>query len=561
MVKKLPYLAFGFCTVLAIYFFAKDMFSNLPFLLYICIALVFFASFLSIHSLKKHFKDKEFQIDLAIAGGLTLSTLVLYLYRIGEITPGMWGDEVSLGWMVEQLKTLGHFTPFLPYNLGHPTPLVYLSLIDISLLGRSMLSIRLVSLLFGALSAGLFYFLLRQFFDRLLSSVGSVLLASSYVFIIVSRFGYEMSAAVFFLIASLMTLIALGKKVKAEHAISLGLVLGLGLYSYLAFRTILPLFLVSGLILIWRQKKNRLQLTTLLIAAFLIVTFPLLTYSARHPADVNQRVDSLSVFGQNLPTSEVFKELQGATTRTLGGFINIGDPNPRQNPGNTTPFDLITSILFVIGLGLIIRKNKPLGIFLILICISILATEIVTLERIPDFHYYGLGHPNTLRISPLVPIIIFALVWAVDALSKKIPDTNWRVTTICSVALLIAGINLYHYFGQQPNAWIYSTNFVVPMKITEMLNNQKPPVVAVSKAIYSTQHFQYFLDPSIKVTKVESVDCSFKNLPKMPTILAAADLATCQMPQIQTLAQNPAYQIQPMINPWKALDAILIQPK
>lgn len=204
-----------------------------------------------------HMKLTSRWVDLTISSLLFVFALLLYLYRISEITPGMWGDEVSLGWMAQELSQLRTFTPFLAHNLGHPTPLIYLASLLISLFGKSIVSLRLTSVLFGSLSAVSFYFFLRLFFNRSLSFFGTILLITSYVLLVVTRFAYEMSAAIFFFICAAWALVQFSRHKSPKWAILFSLLIGAGIYTYLAFRAVAIVLLISGLAIILKEKTKK----------------------------------------------------------------------------------------------------------------------------------------------------------------------------------------------------------------------------------------------------------------------------------------------------------------
>lgn len=514
--------------------------------------------------LKKKLKYiiSKYRVDLLISLVLFIATLCLYLYRIKVITPGVYGDEIVIGQIADKLLHRKTFTPFVADNLGHPTPLIYLSALFISIMGRSIISLRIVSVLFGALAVAGFYLLLRLFFNKILSLSGGILMATSYVLIIVSRFAYEMSAAIFFFICSLFAYVLFSRKPNIKRAIFLGLFLGLGIYTYLAFRAVFPIFVIAVVLRIFKEGKNKIKTIAFFVISTLLMLLPLIVYSLRNPQEVNQRVRSLNVFSQNLPSSEIVKELKGASFRTLTMFFTTGDPNPRQNPAGTTPFDLITSIMFIGGVVYLLVKKRWLGIVLTFLVGAILATEIITLERIPEFHYYGLGHPNTLRISLLVPIIIFAAVWVVKLLSDKISNKKYKYLVIGVAVCLISGINLNRYYNQKLNTWIYTTNSVVPLKIVNYLNSQKPKSVGFSTSFYEDKHIIYFLDPKITVFKLTvSPDCTINYISQSLSIISSQDLSVCSQDQIKNLIKNPRFVFTPITSPWKTLDAIEITKK
>src|SRR5258706_10783174 len=100
-------------------------------------------------------------IDLVLIICLFLFAFTVYLYKIDVITPGVQGDEITIAKVSEQVINSSNFVPFLPFAYGHPTPLLYLTGISISLFGRSVMALRLPYILFGAMSIAGFYVLLR----------------------------------------------------------------------------------------------------------------------------------------------------------------------------------------------------------------------------------------------------------------------------------------------------------------------------------------------------------------------------------------------------------------
>lgn len=547
-----------FCFIVGCTFFVIYPYPYWAILIYFLSLSLFVYSYvkIQIHQLLSH----SSVTDIGIALAVVIGTFFLYLYRLTEITPGAWGDEITLGLMVEELSKLRAFTPFLPTNLGHPTPLIYLSWICIQLMGKSLISLRIVSVLFGGLSVGAMYFLLRLYFNKVESGLGAVLLATSYIFVIVSRFAYEMSASVFFFILSLICLVWYYRKKSESVLILFAVMLGLGMYTYLAFRSVAVILFILALSTVLAGKRNISRHVTLLVVTLLLVLMPLAAYSFMHPSVVSARTQSLSVFNQGLSTNEVVRELQGASFRTLTMFVFTGDPNPRQNPANTPPFDAVTVILVGVGLLILFIKQRPLFFTIVCLFSAIITTEIVTLERIPEFHYYGLGHPNTLRISLLTPLITFVILYALHTLLSKLQNTYVKLCILVLVIAIIAFTNLNRYYNQKMGQWIYTTNFVVPLKIVDLLNTYKTPLVHLSPSLYSNAHISYLHNPSIRLTPLQQpIDCSFKHIPSGVSFIAADDLRSCPTQLVNEFIANPPQEAKIMGSPWNTLDVIIFE--
>lgn len=507
----------------------------------------------------KLINSKPILKDFILTVFLASVYLFLYLYRLTEITPGVWGDEISLGWMINELKNTQGFVPFVTHNYGHPTLLIYLSSLVVDLFGKSVWSLRLVSVVFGALSVGAFYLWLRLFFSRFQATLGSIIYGSSYGLIIVSRFAYEVSAAMFFFILSGYFVTKYYQKSKLVWIVCLALCLGVGIYTYLGFRTVLIIFLLLLLVLFWHKKAWLHGLAFFVILILLLS--PLLKYSYQNPGALNARTKSLSVFHQDLPNEEIVKELGGATFRTLTLFLFTPDPNPRQNPANSIVFDYLTVGLFFYGLIVLAKKQKQILVITLLFLGAILGAEIITLEKIPEFHYYGLGHPNTLRIALIVPLVVTVALFGLVKLSNRIHNKHWQKSVLVIFAILISLISLNRYFNQKLTPWIYQTNFVPILKIIDYANtNFSGKRLYLSQSLFSSQHLQYLLLKSIRTKefKIEK-SCQLESL-KTPAILATVDLQSCSQDLIQGLV-NRDFKIAQFISPWKQIEALLIESR
>ena len=124
------------------------------FLLNLCLFFIFFVTnhfpkplmlvnFLSslslwIYVLKNPYK--KFKTETLIAMVLFLVTIIVGLYRVEEITPGMYGDEVTLGRYALKTIQLEEAPPFYG-EYSHPTPLLYLAGASIEALGRRPLAV------------------------------------------------------------------------------------------------------------------------------------------------------------------------------------------------------------------------------------------------------------------------------------------------------------------------------------------------------------------------------------------------------------------------------------
>ena len=62
--------------------------------------------------------------DLGIALTVSFIALALYVLRVGEVTPGVWGDEIRVGIIAQELSQQRTLTPVVTTHYGNPTPLL-----------------------------------------------------------------------------------------------------------------------------------------------------------------------------------------------------------------------------------------------------------------------------------------------------------------------------------------------------------------------------------------------------------------------------------------------------
>lgn len=420
----------------------------------------------------------------------------------------MWADEVVVAQAGEQVLSSPTFVPFVDINYGHPTPLLYLEGLSIRFLGKTLTTIRLSSIVFGALDIVIFYLFLRLFFRLPIAVVSSFMLIFSYPHLVVSRLAYEITAFIFFEILSLIFFYLAYRTNKARYFVGIGLALGAGVYTYVGFRTFALCILLAAFLLLGKKVqtyRNQLLKIGLIFAALFISTTPFLSYGISHRDSVLARTRALSVFGQNLPPDEISKEIQGSVLRLSHLFFFDGDPNPRQNPLGVSVFDTVTLIFSVIGLLALAKRQRSLFFISFFLCLPAVINDIFSLERIPEFHYYGLGHPNTFRIAGLIPIIYFWLAEGIDrlqSLSMKISKYAPVISGVIVGSIVI--INWHNYFDQfslKPAFYLYNYEYNGQrmLNIARRINESSAAEVQLSPSFVSDIRISYFTRKNVAV--------------------------------------------------------------
>lgn len=220
---------------------------------------------------------------------LALITLLggfLRFYKITENPPSLNGDEISFGYSAYSiLKTgrdeYGKFLPLTLQSVGdfkNPLP-AYLMIIPIKFLGLNDLSVRLPNALFGTLAIPIFFFFLLDIFKkRGLALLGAFFLAISSWHIFYSRFAYETLTASTFILLGIWFFMKMLKGPRFWAILS-AFFLTLTMYTAVAPRLFIPVFVIVTLLFNITRLKNIWDKVLLFIVTCTILGLPLLYIS------------------------------------------------------------------------------------------------------------------------------------------------------------------------------------------------------------------------------------------------------------------------------------------
>lgn len=342
------------------------------------------------------------------------------LYKIDSISPGLYPDEAMNGNNAIEALENQDFKVFYPENNGREGLFINIQAVSIAFFGNHAWALRIVSAIVGILTVWGLYFLTKRLFNREIGLIASFLMAVSFWHVNFSRIGFRAIMAPMFLVWLLYFLwrgISTGKRLPF---ILSGFFLGLGFYTYISFR-IVPLVILLTLGAYWhfikkdfaKSKPETYQLLkrsllkgfiAMVVTAF-IVSLPLLSYFASHPEDILGRTSQISIFSSENPLEILIVN----TGQTLAMFNFVGDHNWRHNiagaPLLVWPVGIFFVVGFVLGLIKMIKLKRSHGHFsnvqvlLLATFVAGLIPVVVSVE----------GIPHALRAIIVIPIVyIFA---------------------------------------------------------------------------------------------------------------------------------------------------------
>lgn len=321
---------------------------------------------------------------LVLFSAIILLATVLRLYKITQNPPGLYIDEVAIGYNAYSILKTGRDEwgtrfPVLFRSFGDYKPPLYIYTVAVfeALLGPTDLAVRLPSALAGILTIVAVYFLTRELTKvglgekesrelsdktkMILPFSASLLLAISPWHLQFSRAGFEANLALFFVVLGAWLFLAAMRRRPWLLLPSL-LAFVASVYSYQSERLFTPLF-VAVLVLVFHKKllahKKEVVVTGLLALLVFLPYIP--TFVSR---DGLARLQSESIVNES---GNIWHKFQ---TNYLGNLsfdylFFRGDQSGRHSVKKIGELYLWQLPIFLTGLYWLIKKRSPASILII----------------------------------------------------------------------------------------------------------------------------------------------------------------------------------------------------
>jgi len=394
--------------------------------------------------------------------------LFLRLYKLIEVPPGLYIDEVSIGYNAYSILKNGvdehgrkyplWFEAFGEYKLP---VYIYLTTMSIVVFGKNEFAVRFPSAFFGSLSILAFYFLIKEIFTSRLAGnkffknqalnialLSSFLLAISSWHLQLSRPGFEVNLALTFFIFGSLFSVLFWKKGKMVNLFLGFLFFILTFYTYNSFRIITPIYLVFlsiVLLLKYPQKRKEILCIGLL---FLILSLPMINFSfssggrARFLATTAFNIDDKQSFIDKW-SDFFFVFLQNFFAHfSLNFLFNSGDHIGRHGLREFGVLAKWQLPFLFLGFFTMFKNRKT--------ALSKLLGSLLILSPIPAA--LTTPSPHCLRsfllILPLEILIAVGIIYLWVTLKNK-----WRIsifTFICLLSLYEFIFYLHYYYVHYP---------------------------------------------------------------------------------------------------------------
>lgn len=369
--------------------------------------------------------------------GILALSAVLRFWQLDNLCDGIIWDEAYKGLDAIAIRDFGDRPIFLNWNAGREALIAYLVAASQMLFGNSIFAVRAVMATTGVVSVWLLYLFASRIFNRNVGLCAAFLTAVSKWHLIQTRTGIRIALILVAELAALyFTARALDPKKPAPRLLlAAGAIVGIGFYTYIAFR-IFPLVLL----LFALQKERRAILLQSWkhalggIAVCLLVLTPLIWFFVHHPESFSNRMEKTAVWNTRSGQSKV--AVMGRTALdTLGMFVYRGDPVLRHNVDHEPMLSPFSIPFFLAGVILVLWQwKKPDYLFLI------------------AYFFFGIlpgmlsvNAPHSARtvaaIPPVMMITVLGLLFVVQWVRRFSANAAFAVVAIVLGGNLFTGPN------------------------------------------------------------------------------------------------------------------------
>jgi hypothetical protein len=345
----------------------------------------------------------------------------LLVYRLDQAPPGFQHDET---FSANDAMTVVHgsYPIYFPDNFGR-APLFMYSVAGVFLLtgGHYVWALHFAAALWALLGLAATFSLARRYLASGAALLAAGLMAGSFWFLLAGRLGVESIS----LLPLAVAMIYLFDRGLSRHSwwafIFAGVLGGVGIYSYLASRT---LYAIVGLLLVytavagwwqarrtgrrWTPLKRNLAGLVLSFGLMLVVSAPLLLYVRSH-AGTDGRIAELSgavIWALHGNVAPLLRNVWD-TVRSLLWSGSLAIPYQYNIPGRPA-LQPIWALCLLIGLGLTLARGWRRREFLLLVALAIgLLPNLLTGA---DALYM-----RAIYALPLLFILVARGLWAVGA--------------------------------------------------------------------------------------------------------------------------------------------------
>jgi 4-amino-4-deoxy-L-arabinose transferase-like glycosyltransferase len=347
-----------------------------------------------------------------------------YFFRLDSIPAEMTSDHVEKLLDVNDILE-GHAPVFFLRNTGREPFQFYLTsaIILASHLPLGHLALKLGTATFGWLTITITYLLAREMFDSVVALFAAFFMAVSHWMVTISRMGLRFPLTPFFAALACLFLLRALKYQRQNDFLITGLVLGVGLYTYIPSR-VLPLLaliwiLAWAVVCDWRDlnKNDLLFKSALLFGCAVIVFLPLMRFSLDFPDQFWSRaLTRVSDSETHVQTGTIPVLISNLGNLALM-FNQTGDSAWPNNIPYSPALDTIAGGLIVLGIGIAgyraLVRREPIALLLLIAFMALVSPSALSIA-------FPIENPSNVRAGGAIPFVSILVALPIATFARSL---------------------------------------------------------------------------------------------------------------------------------------------
>lgn len=446
---------------------------------------------------------------------IVLAGFFLRVYKISTNPPGLYIDEVSIGLNAyDVLKTgkdqygVAHPLIFKSYGDYKVPGYIYIVTASMALFGKNEFAIRFPSALAGTFTIIILFFFARELLSLdektkkhkdMVALLVAGIFASTPWHIHFSRGGFEAAIALFFYTLALFFGLKFWQTKKLWYLLSVSALFLGAMYTYDAYRLLVPLTAAVGFVVGIKDKEKRVSVF-ISGAILVLLALPLFTYSLT--ANGQMRFLQTSAFAEN-PYASGFTKLLADVVIFLRNYLSyfsltflfrFGDQINRHQVNDLGILYLWQLPCIIAGIYFLARaKNKTLSFFVyLMLFVGMIPASIAR------------PSPHTLRF--LIGSVPYTLLTAFGVYQLWMQKGKWKKYLFVLVgifAVIEFGYYLNYYYVNYPKEALIDWGGAC--KETARAMQQESPKyqhIVIDKNVNCTKEYFLFFAPTISPSYV-----------------------------------------------------------
>lgn len=395
---------------------------------------------------------------LAQAALATALSAAFYLPGLDVSPPHLLHDEIKPALQAKSLADTGRdlngrllplYFPEPGFSVGRDPILIYVTAAWLTILPLSDVSIRVPSAIIGAVGVGLTFVLARLLFPgTAVAWMTAGLIALTPIYYIHSRFALSVLYPVPFTLLWLVLIARYQAQPARRLAVACGLVLGLGMYSYLGAVLLMPLYLAATMAVCGVRHDRRSMAAS--AAAFLVLMAPLALWQSVEPDRYRNMLTAYRLYDPDqLSASEKLRELVSLPSvrlrvDTFWDALNparlfiTGESSLHISTREVGSFLLPVVVLLGFGIRRLVHDPTVMGIILLFGLLTAPLPAVVMADA------------EIRRWLVVVPFVVVIAACGADGLLER---GGWA-RTVCVGLLVLMPVQFVafgrDYFGRYP---------------------------------------------------------------------------------------------------------------